>query len=70
MRRLGIVALGIVVLALAGCIPGLDDIIGPIDGGNSGPSYVLVEYQISTTVVRSDTGDESKLLSASIGFLL
>ena len=69
MRRLGIIVLGIVVLALAGCIPGLDDIIGPIDGGASGPSYVLVEYQISTTVVRSDTGDESKFLFASIGSL-
>ncbi|MFC2108139.1 hypothetical protein ACFLS5_01605 [Candidatus Bipolaricaulota bacterium] len=69
MRRLGIVVIGILLLAFTGCIPGLDDIDGPIDGADSGPSYVLVEYQISTVALRADTGDESRIISTSIGSL-
>ena len=69
MRRLGVVVIGVFLLALTGCISGFDDSIGPIDGGDSGPSYVLVEYQISTVALRADTGDEPRIVSASIGSL-
>lgn len=69
VRRLGIVVFGILLLAFTGCIPGLDDIIGPIDDGESGSSRILVEYQIGTVALRADTGDEARVISASIGLL-
>jgi len=69
VRQLGIVVIGVFLLAFTGCIPGLDDTSGPIGSGDSGPSYVLVEYQISTVALRADTGDMPKILVASIGSL-
>ena len=66
MRRciVGLLAMGL--LALWGCIPGIgipDVTVTP------GPTGILIEYQISTIAVRSDTGDEAKTLFASIGSL-
>ena len=69
MRRLGIVVFGILLLAFTGCIPGLDDMIGPIDDGESGSSRILVEYQVCTVAVSAEAGDMPWTVSASIGSL-
>lgn len=69
VRQFGCFLLMVGIVAMTGCVPGLDVLPDPIDVGGGGPSYILVEYQIDTVVVRADTGDELKVVSASIGSL-
>jgi len=61
----GVLAVGL--LSLFGCVPGA---VMPAITGTPEPTGILIEYQISTAVIRSDAApDESKQLFASIGSL-